>query len=49
MIQPHTAVALQTLHHNCRTQEDWNKNLDTICEAMDATVGWPHCDIPPGK
>ncbi len=38
MIQPYTAVALQTPHHNCQTQEDWNKNLDTICEAMDAAV-----------
>lgn len=30
MIQLYTAVALQTPHHNCQTQEDWNKNLDTI-------------------
>ena len=38
MIEPYTAVALQTPHHNCQTREDWEKNLDTICEAMDAAI-----------
>ncbi|MEE2822344.1 MAG: nitrilase-related carbon-nitrogen hydrolase [Acidobacteriota bacterium] len=38
MIEPYTAVALQTPHHNCQTQEDWDKNLDVICEAMDAAI-----------
>ena len=38
MIEPYTAVALQTPHHNCQTREDWDKILDTICEAMDAAI-----------
>ncbi|MEE8461865.1 MAG: nitrilase-related carbon-nitrogen hydrolase [Acidobacteriota bacterium] len=38
MIEPYTAVALQTPHHNCQTPQDWDKNIETICEAMDAAI-----------
>ena len=38
MIEPYTAVALQTPHHNCQTPRDWDQNLETICEAIDAAV-----------
>ncbi len=27
MIEPYTAVALQTPHHNCQTPQDWDKNI----------------------
>ncbi len=27
MIEPYTAVALQTPHHNCQTPQDWDKHL----------------------
>jgi len=45
MIEPYSAVALQTPHHNCQTPQDWDKNIETICEAMMQPSGWRLCNI----